>query len=118
MRKLRCKPMNTAIDPKNKLNNVEESKPIDVHTYQRLVGKLIYLSHTCPDISYAVSTLSQFIHCSKEIYLFPIEIKNNNKLDVEVYINTDYARCIMDRCSTSGYCTFLNEILITWHSKK
>jgi hypothetical protein len=36
--------------------------PVDRESYQRLVGKLIYLSHTRPDIAFAVSVVSQFMH--------------------------------------------------------
>lgn len=53
-----CKPADTPMDPNKKLNKGEESSPVDKGRYQRLVGKLIYLSHTRPDISYSVSVVS------------------------------------------------------------
>ena len=37
--------------------------------YQRLVGKLIYLSHTCPDIAYSISVVSQFMYNSSEDHI-------------------------------------------------
>ena len=43
---LGCKPANTPMDSTKRLNRSEESTPIDKGRYQRLVGKLIYLSHT------------------------------------------------------------------------
>ena len=43
---LGCKPVSTPIDPNVKLGNVKGSKPVDKGRYQRLVGKLIYLSHS------------------------------------------------------------------------
>ena len=43
--------------------------PTDKGSYQRLVGKIIYLSHTQPDIAYLVSVVSQFMHCPSEDHM-------------------------------------------------
>ncbi|KAK2975605.1 hypothetical protein RJ640_023537 [Escallonia rubra] len=53
---LGCKPSDTPIYPFNKVGLKKDSAVVDKRRYQRLVGKLIYLSHTRPDISFAVST--------------------------------------------------------------
>ena len=42
---------------------------VDREMYQRLLGRLIYLSHTRPDIAYVVSVISQFMHNPKEVHL-------------------------------------------------
>jgi len=42
---------------------------VDKEMYQRLVGRLIYLSHTRPDVAFAVSLVSQFMHQPKEVHL-------------------------------------------------
>ena len=52
----------TPVELNHNLGNLEEKQPIDQGIYQRLVGKLIYLSRTYPDIAYAVSMLSQLMH--------------------------------------------------------
>ena len=39
-------------------------------------------------------------------------------MKLEAYTDVDYARSIVDRCSTLGYCTFLGGNLVTWRSKK
>ena len=44
--------------------------------------------------------------------------RRHSILDLEVYTDADYAGSVVDRRSTSGYCTFLGGNLITWHSKK
>jgi hypothetical protein len=44
--------------------------------------------------------------------------KRNGDLVLEVYIDADYAESVVDRRSTSGYCTFLGGNLVTWRSKK
>lgn len=104
-----------------------------METYQRLVGKLIYLSHTRPDIAYAVSVVSQFMHSPKEVHLQAVHhvlhylkanpskgilFKRNTGLVLEAYTDADYAGSVVDRRSTSGYCTFLGGNLVTWRSKK
>ena len=43
--------------------------PVDIVRYQRLVGKLIYLSHSWLDIAFAVSVVSQFMHAPYEDHL-------------------------------------------------
>ena len=58
---LGCRPSSTPIDPNHKLC-AESGDPVNKETYQRLVGRLIYLCHTRPDISYAVSVVSRYMH--------------------------------------------------------
>ena len=57
-----CKPSDTPIEFNSKLEEIKEGVPVDVGRYQCLVWKLIYLSHTHPDISFVVSLVSQFMH--------------------------------------------------------
>jgi len=59
---LDCKPADTPIVQNHKLGEHPSQIPMNERRYKRLVGKLIYLSHTCPDIAYAVSVVSQFMH--------------------------------------------------------
>ena len=50
-----CKPSKTLIEPNLRLEDSDKKIPIDTTRYQKLVGKLIYLSHTRPEITFAVS---------------------------------------------------------------
>jgi hypothetical protein len=59
---LGCKATNNLVEVNVKLGEDSESPPVDKGRYQRLVGQLIYLSHTRPNIAYAVSVVSQFMH--------------------------------------------------------
>jgi hypothetical protein len=62
---LGCRPAVAPIDQKFKLS-AEAREPIDRERYQRLVGRLIYLSHTRPDISFVVSVVSRYMHDPRE----------------------------------------------------
>nr|KYP41834.1 Copia protein [Cajanus cajan] len=121
------------MDTNLKLGNSDESATVDKEMYQRLVGKLIYLSHTRPDIAFAVSLVSQFMHCPREVHLHAIYrilqylkgtpgrgilYKRNGNTSLEAYTDADYAGSIIDKRSTTGYCTFLGGNLVTWRSKK
>ncbi|CAL9011097.1 unnamed protein product, partial [Prunus brigantina] len=59
---LGCKPADTPIEMNHKLCEGMDQEPTNKEQYQRLVGRLIYLAHTRPDIAYAVSVVSQFMH--------------------------------------------------------
>ena len=64
---LGCKPSDTPIRARKRTES--DGKPVDRERYQRLVGRLIYLSHTRPDIAFAVSVVSQYMHSPKESHL-------------------------------------------------
>ena len=59
---LNCKPANTPTVPNHKLGKHPNQIPTNRERYQQLVGKLSYLSHTRPDITYVMSLVSQFMH--------------------------------------------------------
>jgi len=116
--KTACKPVNTPIDPNLKLGNAKEDTTVDKEMYQRLVGRLIYLSHTRLDVAFAVSLVSQFMHQPKEIHLQAalrivqylkgtpgrgILFERNGNENLEAYTDADYAGSIVDRRSTTGY---------------
>lgn len=127
---LGCKPSDTPMDPNSKLGTEDESPLVD--RYQRLVGKLIYLTHTRPDIGYSVSLVSRFMNKPTEAHMAAVYrilqylkkspgrglyFKNSNR-DIEVYSDADWAGSVTDRKSTTGYCTFIWGNLVTWRSKK
>ena len=55
---LGCKPTDTLMDYTTKLGTIKGNAPMDKRRYQRLVGKLIYLSHTRPIIAFSISVVS------------------------------------------------------------
>ena len=66
---LGCKACDTPIEPNQKLSDGDSGAAVEKGRYQRLVGKLIYLSYTQPDIAFAVSVVSQFMHAPCEAHL-------------------------------------------------
>ena len=127
-----CRPADTPMDPNVKLWEKGDT-PVDKGRYQRLVGKLIYLAHTRPDIAFPVSVVSQFMHAPYEEHLDAVYrilrylkaapgkglfFGKTNDRDVAIFTDADWAGPITDRKSTSGYCTYVWGNLVTWRSKK
>ncbi|GJV81409.1 ribonuclease H-like domain-containing protein, partial [Tanacetum coccineum] len=123
--------------PENATLNHTESDDdhllVNVSNYERLVGKLIYLTNTRPDIAYVVHCLSQYMHSPLNSYLDAalrvlrylkgspgsgIQINKTGNLKLRAYADSDWARCPATRKSVSGYCVFLGDSLVTWKSKK
>ncbi|WJZ89883.1 hypothetical protein VitviT2T_009069 [Vitis vinifera] len=130
---LECKPADIPIVQNHKLGEYVDQVPADKQRYQRLVGKLIYLSHTRPDIAYAVSVVSQFMHRPSEDHMDTVMrilrylksspgkglmFSKNGHLKVAGYTDADWAGNITDKKSTAGYFTFVGGNLVTWRSKK
>ena len=66
---LGCKPAETPIEQNHKLGGTIEDDMVDHDLYQRLMRKIIYLSHTRPDIAYVVGVVSQFMHSPHESHM-------------------------------------------------
>jgi hypothetical protein len=66
---LGCKATDNLVEVNAKLGECGKSPFVDKGRYQKLVGRLIYLSHTCPDIAYVVIVVSQFIHSPREPHM-------------------------------------------------
>ncbi|XP_031247582.1 uncharacterized protein LOC116105275 [Pistacia vera] len=130
---LDCEPADTPMYYTTKVGVVEGNALVDKGRYQRLVGKLIYLSHTRPNISFSVSMVSQFMNNPTKEHMEVVYrilryqkmtpgrgwyFKKTQKRDVKICTDADWAGSITDRRSTSGYCTFIWGNLVTWRSKK
>ncbi|TYK23127.1 Cysteine-rich RLK (receptor-like protein kinase) 8 [Cucumis melo var. makuwa] len=96
-------------------------------------SKLIYLSHTRLDISFAVSVVSQFMQAPYEEHMEAVKrilrdlkttsdkglmFRKTKRKTIEAYTDSDWAGFVVDRKSTSVYCTFVWDNLVTWRSKK
>ncbi|XP_028102592.1 uncharacterized protein LOC114301831 [Camellia sinensis] len=117
------RPYDTLLEPGQKLSEDQEGDPVDRGRFQRLVGKIIYLSHSRPDIAIAVSIMSQFMHAPRNSHLEAVMrilrylkssprkglyFSKHDHLSVEAFTDTDWAGSVTDRRSTFGYCTFVD----------
>ncbi|XP_022635936.1 uncharacterized protein LOC111241573 [Vigna radiata var. radiata] len=128
-----CHPTTTPIEEGLKLCLEPNQISVDKGRYQRLVGRLMYLAHTRPDLTYALSVFSQYMHNPGEKHMNDVMhilrylksapgrgilfTKHTDYQEINVYTDADWARAINDRRSTSGYFTFVGGNLVTWRSK-
>ncbi|GJU15308.1 putative ribonuclease H-like domain-containing protein [Tanacetum coccineum] len=107
----------TLIETQKPLTKDEEAVDVDVHLYRSMIGSLMYLTASRPDIMFAVCACSRFqvtpktshLHAVKRIFRY---LKGKPKLglwyprvssfDLEAYSDSDYARANLDRKSTTG----------------
>lgn len=123
---LGCRPCSSPIDRNHQIY-AQSGDSVDRETYQRLVGRLIYLCHTRPDISYAVSVVSRYMHDLRTGHMEVVYrimryfkgtpgkglwFRKNKHLDLEGYCDADWASSKDDRRSTSGYCVFVGGNLV------
>ncbi|PWA96217.1 hypothetical protein CTI12_AA041970 [Artemisia annua] len=130
---LDLKPAHIPIDPIVKLNDTDGEPLSDPSLYRATVGKLLYLTITRPDLSYAAHALSQFSHSPRTphwkalikvlryIKLCPgqgLFISKASTLPLKAFCDSDWANCSATRRSVTGFCIFLGPNLISWQSKK
>ena len=121
---LACKPSNVPMDQSVKLSSGVGDAIPDPSMYRRLIGKLLYLTLTRPDISYSVHKLSQFMSAPKMPHLQAaykilkylkktpgqgLFLSADSKLQLKCYYDADWAACVDTRRSISGFCIFLDE---------
>lgn len=121
------------MDSNRRTKKSEEIVPVDKGLYQRLVDKLIYLSHTRPDVVYSVSIVSQHMNNPSDDHLEVVNrilrylkmtpglcllFKKCENREMEIYTDASWAGELTERISTSGYCSYVWGNLVTRRSKK
>ncbi|GAU44717.1 hypothetical protein TSUD_400290 [Trifolium subterraneum] len=130
---LGTKPCSTPMQPHLQLSKDSGTLLTDPTAYRRLVGRLLYLTHSRPEIAYAVSKLSQFLstptndHMLAGLHVLKY-LKNNpgkglffgstSTISLKGFSDSDWGACPDTRRSTTGYCFFIGHSLVSWKSKK
>ncbi|GJR49045.1 putative ribonuclease H-like domain-containing protein [Tanacetum coccineum] len=127
------KTTSTPIEIQKPLTKDEVAADVDVHLYRSMIGSLMYLTASRPDIMFAVCACSRFQVTPKTSHLNVVKrifryLKGKPKLglwyprvslfDLEAYSDSDYAGANLDRKSTTGGCQFIGRRLISWQCKK
>lgn len=128
-----CKPVPTPMNSSLKLQTQDWSGKTDAGTYRSLIGRLIYLTHSRPDISFSVGVLSRFMNSPTKYHMgaakrilrylggttsYGILYERGIVGKLEGYSDSDWAGCLDDRKSTSGVVFNLGSGAVTWSSKK
>ncbi|GJU88326.1 putative ribonuclease H-like domain-containing protein [Tanacetum coccineum] len=123
----------TPIESNKPLVKDEDGVDVDVHVYRSMIGSLMYLTASRPDIMFAVCACARFQVTPKASYLNAVKrifryLKHQPKLglwyprdspfELEAYSDSDYGGASLDRKSTTGGCQFLGRRLISWQCKK
>lgn len=128
-----CKPVTTPVETKSKLSETAGEPVDDPALYRSLVGALQYLTFTRPDIAYAVQQICLFMHAPRVPHFNALKriiryLKGTLNLGLHLYptapsqliayTDADWGGCPDTRRSTSGYCVFLGDNLISWSAKR
>nr|GEW63373.1 retrovirus-related Pol polyprotein from transposon TNT 1-94 [Tanacetum cinerariifolium] len=128
-----CDPIGTLMEIKDKLDLDQNGTPVDATKYRSMIGALMYLTSSRPDIVYATCLCAQYqakptekhLKEVKRIFRYLRGIVNtglwymkDSGFELTGFSDADYARCKDTFKSTSGGAQFLGEKLVSWSSKK
>ncbi|XP_072074150.1 uncharacterized protein [Arachis hypogaea] len=128
-----AKPMGTPMHPNIKLDKNEHGRDVDETRYRGMIGSLMYLTSSRPDIIQSVGVCSRFQSKPKESHLSAVKriiryvlcttnyglwFPKTDSFQLVGFCDAYFAGDRTDRRSTSGMCCFLGKSLIVWSSKK
>lgn len=128
-----CRPSSFPMEQNLKLGKCENSSRVDANQYRRLIGRLLYLQATRPDIAYSVNMLSQFVSDPRQEHLNAahrilrylkatpgqgIFFPKKGGTDLIAYCDADWLGCSDTRRSRTGYLVLLGGAPISWKTKK
>ncbi|GKA78997.1 uncharacterized mitochondrial protein-like protein [Tanacetum coccineum] len=127
------KTASTPMETQKLLLKDEDGEEVDVHLYRSMIGSLMYLTSSRPDIMFAMCACLRYqvnpkvshLHVVKRIFRylkgqpkFGLWYSKDSPFDLVAYTDCDYAGASMDRKFTTGGCQFLGSRLISWQCKK
>ncbi|GJW68307.1 hypothetical protein Tco_0122731 [Tanacetum coccineum] len=127
------KKASTLIETNKALLKDEEDEDVDVHLYRSMIGSLMYLTASRPDIMFSIFACARFQVTPEVSHLHDVNkmfryLKGQPKLglwyprdspfDLEAFSDSDYVGASLDRKSTTGGCQVLGKRLISWQCKK
>jgi hypothetical protein len=128
-----CNPVSTPVEYGLKLTRDSGGRKVNSTVYKQIVGSLMYLTATRPDIMHATGLISRYMECPREMHLlvakrimrylkgtleYGLFYKKGVKSDLIAFTDSDYAGDQDDRRSTSGYVFMMGTGAISWSSKK
>ncbi|GJT34722.1 putative ribonuclease H-like domain-containing protein [Tanacetum coccineum] len=123
----------TPMETHKALTKDEDGEDVDVHLYRSMIGSLMYLTSSRPDIMFSVCACLRFqvqpkvshLNAVKRIFRYlkgqpklGLWYPKDSPLILEAFSDSDYAGASLDRKSTTGGCQFLGSRLISWQCKK
>jgi hypothetical protein len=127
------KAMTTPMSTTTTLDVDEEGEHVDQKEYRSMIGSLLYLTATRPDIQFSVCLCARFQASPRTLHRQVVErifrylrhtpdfglwYSASSSLALHGFSNADFAGCRLDRKSTSGTCQFLGSSLVSWSSRK
>ncbi|KAH9696622.1 hypothetical protein KPL71_023234 [Citrus sinensis] len=127
------KTKNTPMSTTTKLDKDEKGKEVDIKMYRGMIGSLLYLTASRPDIMFSVCLCARFQSCPKESHLLAVKrifrylsgtidiglwYPRGTHIDLTCFSDADFTGYKVDRKSTSGTCYILGHSLVSWFSKK
>jgi hypothetical protein len=128
-----CRPMSTPMITNWKKLHSSESELVDPTLYRQLIGSLMYLVNTKPDLCFVVNSLSQFMVEPRRVHLVAAKhvfrylkgtvdygqnYERGDGVRLIGYTDFDLARCVSDKKSTSGCCFGLSSTVMSWFIRK
>jgi hypothetical protein len=128
-----CRPMSTHMITNWKKLSASDSQLVDATVYMQLIGSLMYLVNTRPDICFAVNTLSQYLVELRSVHMvgakhvlryvagtvdYGLDYVRGDGVSLVGYTDLDWAGCVADRKNTSGCCFSLGLGLVFWFNRK
>ncbi|CAN0873749.1 Retrovirus-related Pol polyprotein from transposon TNT 1-94 [Linum grandiflorum] len=128
-----CKPCATPMEVNLKLSKDDDGPLENPTLYRRLVGSLIYLTSTRPDLAYAVQIVSQFMGSPRQSHQTAVVrilrylqgtrdhrmfFSSSASTQLSAFADADHAGCIDTRRSTSGWCIQYGQAFVSWRCKK